>query len=668
MDVPSSVILDPGRLAREVEYIGNQGAFVFDVETIESTPGTGDRGVPARNQVTWLGLATRGRCIQVPMGHPLGTRVIGETKEPRADSKGKIRLYRKPVYEDPPEQMTRADVFSLVNPLFADPGITKAAHGATFDNASIAKYRPGADGRPRVPEGPLPCTLTMRWLTDENRKRFGLKYVTRDVWGFAYDVEEVGRRVETYPFGMVARYLSCDAAYTWLEYCANLDRIRDQGLEHLHALETDLVTVLSRMRTTGVLLDTARLEELRVELTGRVEKIEARAYAAAGRTFNPNAVAQKQAVLFGPKTEGGQGLRPWKMTPGGRKKAEAGQDPDITFWSTDEESIERFRGNKVVDALLDYQATSKILGTYVLGYAGDPAKGKPAKIFDQRIYPDFVQYGTSTGRFSARTPNLQNVPRAGTELGRLVRSLFVSRPGWKLVVADYNQVELVILAHLAGKGALFEGFRAGIDPHTMTAAMLLGKDPAAISKDERQKYGKTVNFATVYGVGAGHLAAMTGLTVPKARALLRRYDAEFPEVGDLRRKTLRQARRHSAARTGQPPHVTTILGRKRRLPGLNSNDEGMRAYAERQAFNARIQGSSADLTKMAMIRYEQRRKDNWPLLLTVHDELVTTAPDDEAQACADALMDAMTGAEMQALLSVPLTADLAVTGNWANAK
>lgn len=662
--ISSNVVLDPDRLAREVEFFGNAGEFVFDVETIPSSPDADDRGVPSHNQVTWIGLATKGRTIQIPMGHPIGSRVIGETKEPRMQKNG-LRMFRVPVYEAPPEQMTRADVFPLLNKLFADPDLTKGAHGATFDNASVAKYRGGL-----IPAGKTPCTIVMRWLTDENRKRYGLKWITKDIYNFVYDDEEVGRRVEKYPFNMVAHYLHCDVKYTWLEYVANKQRIQDRGLQELFEMETELTAVLSHMRTTGVRIDTDRLEQLRDDLAVRVEEIEGQVYAAAGKKFNINAARQKQELLWLPKNEGGQGLKPWKLTDGGRdKKEKQGLTPDHTFYSTDEESLDSFRGNALVDSLLEYQESSKVLSTYVYGYLGvDDDKDKPNRVFGGKIYPDFVQYGAATGRFSCRNPNLQNVPAPRTELGKMVRGLFIADPGWKLIVADYGQVELVILAHLAGQGKLFDGFHAGIDPHTMTAAMVLGKDPKDVSKDERQRFGKSLNFAVVYGAGARKVASMAGISVQRARDLLKKYDREFPEVGKLRMKTLREARRHSMARTGLPPHSTTILGRMRSLPSLNSNDDGLRMYAERQIFNARVQGSSADLTKMAMNRFMEFKEPNWQLLLTVHDELVTTAPAGEAEQCKAVLLEAMTGPGIQDLLTVPLTVDTAIVDRWSDAK
>lgn len=654
-----TVILDAGRLEAERDYFLKQDAFGFDVETTGA-----DRGVPARNTVTWLGLATHGgRTLTIPMGHPIGTRVTGYAREPRQHKNG-VRNYKVPVYEPPPPQLARGEVFDILRPLFTSPQITKVAHGATFDLASIAKYYGG-----QVIPGPHACTLTMRWILDENRRRYGLKYVTRDVYGYFYDDEDVGKKAESYPFAQVSHYLHCDAKYCWLEYLRLRPEITAQGFEDLYELEMRLLGVLSRMRITGVPVDVPRLEAMRADLTGRAEDLEGKIFAAAGQKFNVNSPVQKQGVLFRAGRHGGQGLRPWKLTAGGRKRADAGERPDHTFYSTDAEALEQFRDNPVVRALLEFQETSKILHTYVLGYLGDPsAKDRPCRVYDSRIFPDFVAYGTSTGRFSARDPNLQNIPRAGTELGTLIRGAFRAEPGHRLIVADYNQIELAVLAHFLGHGKLYDGFHEGIDPHRVTAASVLGIPPAEVTREQRQKYGKSLNFAVTYGAGIRKVASMAGVTPAEARAILARHDAEFPEIRRYRAKLLARARAHSVRRTGQPPHVETLLGRKRRVPAVNSRDDGVRKYSERQLFNSQIQGSSADLTKLAMVRFGGLRENYMELLLTVHDELVVSAPAEYAERTAEVLVEAMTGEEIQRLVRVPLTADVGIAERWSDAK
>lgn len=673
--ISSNVVLDPDRLAREVEYFGNQGAFVWDWETIDSSPGADDRGVPSQNVVTWVSMATHGRAIVIPMGHPLGTRVIGETKEPRADKNGKIRMFRVPVYEAPPEQLTRGDVFPELNRLFNDPSISQAAHGATFDAATGAKYNGG-----KIPAGNIYCTIVMRWLTNENVKRYGLKYCAKDVWKFAYDDEEVGRRVEKHPFGKVAHYAYCDAKVAWLEYLRRMRELKDEGLLDLLQLETDLVSVLSYMRTKGVQIDYGRLLSLRDELTEREERQAGEVWNAAGKKFNLNAPRQKQQILFGRTADGGQGLRPWKLTDSAKDRKQQARDegqdfkPALTDWSTDEEAIEGYRHtNPVVDKLLNWTETHKVLSTYVTGYLGDEtAKDKPNRVFRERIYPDFVQYGAATGRFSCRAPNLQNVPRPDTDLGKLIRGMFVAEPGRQLVVADYGQIELVLLAHFIGKGAFYDGFFSGIDPHVMTAAMALSEDPAILqalvnegdpdAKHKRQAFGKSINFATVYGAGISKLASMMGVSMDEAKHFKAMYDDNAPEVARYRNWVIAEAKDQ------RPAHVVTLLGRKRRVPGVFSREDGLRMYSERQLFNAKIQGSSADLTKLAMVNFFREMHDGWDLHLTVHDELVISAPTDEAELARDVLVNCMAGPEMRELLRVPFEVDAKIVTRWSEAK
>lgn len=675
----SSIILTLEDLAREVEYFGNQGEFFFDVESVPSEVGADDRGVPARNSVTWMGMATHGRVIKIPMGHPIGNEVIGEGIEPRLCADGKTRNYKVPLYSAPPAQIDRADVFGMLNPLFADEAIKKIAHGATFDGASVAKYRRSPlTGKALVPAGPLICTIEMHHLVDENQMRYGLKYVTKDKYGFTYDDAGVGKTVEKYRMNVVAQYLHYDLVYGWQEYKRLLPLIKEQGLEELWDWEVQLTTVLADMRTTGVEMDTVRLEELRSELSVLVGEKERRFYEVAGRRVNMNSPMQLQKLLFDE-----QNIPAWKLTKSAKDRVEAARTsrekyvPTYKDYSTDDEALDQFRDNPVVDALLEYRETNKVYSTYVIGYLGD-GEDKPCRVFDGRIYPDFVQYGAGTGRFSCRDPNLQNVPTPGSELGKMIRGLFTPSPGYALIVADYGQIELVLLAHFIGYGSMFQGFLDGIDPHTMTAAMALGLDPAELqarvtaedkeAKGLRQRFGKSINFATVYGAWIKKLASMMKVSMEKAQEFKDRYDDNTPEIDGYRQQVLKEARRHSMRKTGYPPHTKTILGRIRRLPELMSGNQKIRNRAERQIFNSKIQGSSADLTKMAMVRFYKVKRESWRTLLTVHDELVVEAPLDEIEEARAALEWAMTGDGIQDFVSLPLKIDVHVVSRWSDAK
>jgi DNA polymerase I-like protein with 3'-5' exonuclease and polymerase domains len=665
-----NVLTSEAQLLEFVEYALQQDAFAFDLETSGE-----NRGVPHLASVSWVSLATKGRTVVISFDHPIGTKVVGETKEPRKQSNG-IKMFRVPVYEPAPEQLDRATAFKILEPLFFNDNVVKVAHGAQFDLATIAKYYGG-----RVPTGPICCSITLQWLVNENLKRYGLKYRTKDVYGFQYDDEDVGKCIEKYPYNVVAYYSYCDALYCYLEYTRLIGFIAQYKLTDIYNMEMDVLRLLAHIRLTGIRVDEERLEEMKAELKPLIGELEAKVYQAAGRKFNVGSWQQIQDVLFLPKKDGGQGLRPWKLTKSAKDRQKVAKKRDEDFapghrdWSTDDEAITTWKEtNDVCAALSDYRDVAKILNTYVLGYLGNESEvkkeQKPRRIYDGRIYTDLVQYGTVTGRYSSRDPNLQNVPAPDPDdprnLGKLIRGVFLADEGGKLIVADYDQIELVILAHFLQQGALYDGFFQGIDPHTMTAAKVISKDPADITPKERKKYGKSLNFAVVYGAGIMKVASMIGGTKEDAKAVLGRHAAEFPEIYDYKDYVISQCR------SRKNPHIRTLMGRIRRVPEINWSDDGMRAYAERQAFNSLIQGSSADLIKYAQVRYEDLRASSDLMackqLITVHDELVTTAPDSLVDAGSSLLREAMTGEGIQSLVSVPLKVELAVVSRWSDAK
>lgn len=636
----SRVILDERRLQEVVDYFRTQPAFAFDLEAQGE-----HRGVVHLNDVTWMSLATDGACVVIPFGHNIGTKVIGEHKEPRLCTDGKTRNYRVPEYEAAPRQIPRATVFDIVRPLFFDERITKSAHGAVYDVASSAKYWG------EVMPGPYNDTIVQSWLLDENRMRHGLKYLVKDLYGFDYDAEGVGKCVERYPFAKIAHYSYCDALYAWLLCRRFTPQVREAGLQRVYELEMDVLNVLVGMRLAGSHVDVPRLRELKKELGERKQRVQAELMTLAGQEFNPNSPPQKQVILFGGQDEGGQGLRPWKPTATGKKQLKDGLD--CTAWSTDDEVLESYPTNAVACKLREYQETSKLLSTYVLAYLGDPSKDKRPQIYSDRIHADFVQYGTNTRRFSCREPNLQNIPRPDTELGKLIRGVWQAEPGWKLIVGDYGQIELVVFAHFAGSGALFDGFWAGMDPHQVTA------DKLGI---ERQM-GKRINFSMSFGAGIYKVASMLGVEVDLAKSILKDHRREFPEIYALKDKIVR------TCRAGKPPHVRTLLGGMRRLPEINSRDDKTRMRAERQAVSAVIQGSAADLIKLAMVRVDSHPQlGDAQSILCVHDEIVLECPEEQADQAAKVLRDAMIGSGIQRLMNVPLTADIKVVDRWSEAK
>jgi DNA polymerase I-like protein with 3'-5' exonuclease and polymerase domains len=656
----SDVILDEAALQEVTAELLRHEAVFFDVETVGE-----HRSVPHLNTVTWMGLATDGLCVSIPFGHPIGTEVTGQHKEPRLCTDGKVRRYTVLDYEEPPPQLRAGTVFGILEPVFMSERISKVAHGASFDLASVPKYF----GEPV--RRPYECNIVLDWMLNENHHAYGLKQRTKQIWGVEYEDSGAGKHIETVPFAKAARYLYLDTKYGWLQYKRNRPGISAEDLDEIYAIELDILEIMVGMRMRGAPVDEDSLVALRKTLSADLEDCETRLYRAAGRKFNVNSVPQKQRILFGSVRDDGQGLKGWKLTGGGKKKKESGQELEPTDYSTDDEALEAFPENELACTIREYQDVAKLLGTYVdswLGVDPDPAgttkvarDGKQCQIYDGRIYADFVQYGTRTGRFSCRAPNLQNIPRGSTEHGKLLRDAWCSEPGYMRVTADYGQIELVMLAHFIGSGALFDGFHKGIDPHTMTAALVFGVAPEDVTKDQRQA-AKSINFAVVYGAGHNKVAAMIGQSVARAKHILRDHERAFPEIYAYKKAVLDKATSRG--------YLRTILGRKRRIPELWSKDTGLRMYAERQAFNSLIQGSSADLIKLAMCRTHQNLKavPGAYMALTVHDELVLGSPIELVDATSDALKDGMLGEGIQKLIRVPLKADVAIGETWGQCK
>jgi DNA polymerase I-like protein with 3'-5' exonuclease and polymerase domains len=632
------VILDPRELKEQVAYFSDQEAFSFDVES------TGEnRNVPSQNVVNWMSMATHGRAIVIPFGHPNGTELLSRATK-RLDKATKKFIQIPARYSEPPDQMRPSEVFGLLEPLFFNTEQVKVAHNATFDLISTAKYYGG-----EAPLPPYADTIVMQWLLDENLNQKGLKDLVRKYYDLTYDHDNVGRCVEAHALDTVAHYALMDARYTWFLYQRFLPLIEAERLTGVFDLEMDLIEALLGMGLEGAPVDVAAIKELEADLSARLVEHEAAIYKAAGQRFNINSNPQKQKILFGPKSEGGQGLKPKKLTPGGAP-------------STDAEVLEAFPNNALAKGMLEYAEVNKLLGTYVLGYLGvegDP--DRPCRIFDGRIHADFVQYGTVTGRFSCREPNLQNIPRPDTDLGKKIRGLFIAAPGHKLIVADYSQIEMVVLAHFIGSGALFDGLHNGLDPHTATAAVVYGVPPEEVTKAMRQT-AKGINFAVVYGAGPDKVAAMANISVKEAKRFLEIHKKSFPEIYRFKDAVIKRAK------TRRPASITTMLGRKRRLPAIFAREFKVAGKAERQAVNSLIQGSSADIIKLAMIRLHRTLPEGSRLLLSVHDELVTMAPDDLVEETVACVQEAMLGPGIADLLTVPVLSDVKVVERWAEAK
>jgi len=645
-----NIVLSVEHLDAVLRHFLRYDAFAFDVETVGPY-----RSIPAHNTVTWLSLATHGLAVTIPMGHERGDRIVGTRKEPRLTKTGKLQNRTVQIWSKAPEQLRPSQVFEILDPLFSSDRV-KVAHNAPFDIGSVTKYRDG-----NRPAEPYYDTQIASALIDENQQK-SLKAQVNRIWGVDYDQEEIGKNgVDNFPFSKVARYSYLDSLFTWLLY-RRFDPLIDRlGIRSLCDLEMTNLSGIIDMMLHGAPVDGSVLEEFGRELRERKVVIQTEIYKRAGRVFNLNSPKQKVEVLYLPRSKGGQGLKPQKLTKGGLKKKRNGQEITLYDYSTDSDALEPYANNPVVAKILEYQAVDKLIGTYVdgiLGVEGDP--DKPRILIDGRVHGSFNPVGARTGRFSSSGPNLQNIP-SRTEDGKRIRSAYCADVGYVFVVFDYSQIELVILAHFIGKGALHEGFLNGVDPHTMTASLVFGVNVEEVTKEMRS-VAKGLNFAIVYGAGPAKVADMAGIPVSEAKQHMTTHRRMFPEIYRYRSYVIETARRQ------RPPHVRTLLGRYRRLPELLSSNDEVRAKAERQAFNAHIQGSGGDLMKLAMVRLRKRLPEGATMILTVHDEIVVHSPKEIAERVAEAVREAAIGEEIQRLFRVPVTGELSIVERWSDAK
>ena len=414
-----------------------------------------------------------------------------------------------------------------------------------------------------------------------------------------------------------------------------LARLEERSLTALYRdIELPLTRVLADMEQAGVKIDTYRMGEITARLAERVAELESIAYELAGEEFMLGSTQQVARVLF----------EQLGLTAGRKGK---------TGYSTDAKVLRSIRqDHAIVPVIEEWRELSKLLNTYL---------GPLPTLIDEstgRLHTTINQTVAATGRLSTTSPNLQSIP-IRTDLGREIRSAFIAEDGAKLLSADYSQIELRILAHLSGEPKLREAFARGEDIHRATAAEVLGKDPATLTKGDRS-IAKMINFGIVYGISAYGLSENLEIPRAEAQALIDAYLARFPFVQDFIARTVEQATRDG--------YATTILGRRRAIPELKASNPMTRQFGERVAVNFPMQGSNADIIKVAMIRIHDRLRDEGRaarLVLQVHDELLLEVPDNEVKAIRDLVRDEMCNAYD---LDPPLAVDVGVGENWAEAK
>lgn len=536
----------------------------------------------------------------------------------------------------PPEREEAQKIVNIFKPAYENPSSLKTGQNIKYDMLVLARY--GVDIK-----GKMFDTMVAHYVLQPELPH-NMDALAEQYLGYStIKIEELigpkgkkQKNMRDLPPGDVYEYACEDADVTLrLKNALHDELVRNDAIQLFEEVEMPLVRVLAAMELTGVRIDTETLRETSELFTLRMNKLEEEVFALAGESFNLSSPKQVGEILFD------------KLKIDERaKRTKTGQ------YVTSEEVLEKLRPrHEIVDRILNYRGLKKLTSTYVdsLPTLINPSTGK--------IHTSFNQTVTSTGRLSSSNPNLQNIPVRGDD-GKEIRKAFIPEPGCTFFSADYSQIELRIMAHLSGDKHMIEAFLEGDDIHASTAAKIYHKPIADVTRDERRK-AKTANFGIIYGISVFGLAERLNVPRSEARELIDGYFATYPRVREYMDESIERARRQG--------YIETLLRRRRYLPDINSRNAIVRGYAERNAINAPIQGSAADIIKIAMVRiYNRFISENLrsTMMLQVHDELNFSVVPEEREIVEQIVIHEMENAYS---LSVPLKADCGWGANWLEA-
>lgn len=536
----------------------------------------------------------------------------------------------------PPEREEAQKIVDIFKPAYENPSSLKTGQNIKYDMLVLARY--GVDIK-----GKMFDTMVAHYVLQPELPH-NMDALAEQYLGYStIKIEELigpkgkkQKNMRDLPPGDVYEYACEDADVTLrLKNALHDELVRNDAIQLFEEVEMPLVRVLAAMELTGVRIDTETLRETSELFTLRMNKLEEEVFAIAGESFNLSSPKQVGEILFD------------KLKIDERaKRTKTGQ------YVTSEEVLEKLRPrHEIVDRILNYRGLKKLTSTYVdsLPTLINPSTGK--------IHTSFNQTVTSTGRLSSSNPNLQNIPVRGDD-GKEIRKAFIPEPGCTFFSADYSQIELRIMAHLSGDKHMIEAFLEGDDIHASTAAKIYHKPIGDVTRDERRK-AKTANFGIIYGISVFGLAERLNVPRSEARELIDGYFATYPRVREYMDESIERARRQG--------YIETLLRRRRYLPDINSRNAIVRGYAERNAINAPIQGSAADIIKIAMVRiYNRFISENLrsTMMLQVHDELNFSVVPEEREIVEQIVIHEMENAYS---LSVPLKADCGWGANWLEA-
>ncbi len=481
-------------------------------------------------------------------------------------------------------------------------------------------------------------TMVAAWILDAESNSFSLESLSErllGISGLSFDaIVKKGETFDSVPIATALRYAAEDADFTLRLHLLLKEELERKNLDGIFgSLEMPLVPILAEMEEKGIIVNAAELRKYGVELESGLADIEKKVFALVGHEFNLASTKQLQEVLFVERR-----LPTIKRTK--------------TGFSTDTAVLEELAPlDPVPDLILRQRTLAKLKNTYVDTLA-ELAERSPAG----RVHTTYIQTGAATGRLSSKDPNLQNIPIRDEE-GRRIRGSFTAAPGFRLISADYSQIELVVMAHLSGDENLLAAFREGVDIHRRTAAFIFGIPEAEVTPEHR-RVAKTINFGVIYGMSAFRLARDLGIPNAKAQGFIDAYFTTYSGVAHFIQKTI--------AETEASGYSTTMFGRRRKIEAINSRNKTERQAAQRVAINTPIQGTAADIVKRAMLRVDKALREKLPgvtMLLQVHDELVFEAPEAMVEAACALIKGEM---EEAAELSVPLRVSIETAYSWGD--
>ncbi len=536
-------------------------------------------------------------------------------------------------------ELGKDKVVKLLKPFLENPKIEKGGQNSKYDWAVFKSH--GIE-----PKGFAFDTMLESFLLDSSYRQHNLDAIALKHFNYTKIPTEalIGKgkneiTMDQVPLEDITQYACEDVDFALRAHNLFAPRLKKEGLQKLYEeVELPLVMVLEDMERSGIAIDAKLLGELSAEAEVELKKLTKKIYKEAGEEFNIGSPLQLGKILF-------EKMQVQKIGGTRVKKTKTG-------YATDVDVLEALKGVPIADMMLDYRQLSKLKNTYL-----DVLPGM-ANPKDDRIHTSYSQAVAATGRLSSNDPNLQNIP-IRSEFGRRIRGAFVAKDSKHVLIsADYSQIELRVLAHITGDKNLIETFQKDEDVHRRTASLIFGVPMDLVTSTQRSQ-AKTINFGVIYGMGPQRLARENGVSMVEAKKFIEDYLAKYPGIQKFTTECVETAKEQG--------FVSTLLGRKRLLPEIHSTNPGLRIAAEHMAVNTPIQGSAADLIKIAMVRLHaklKQKKMETTMLLQVHDELVFEAPKTEVEDAKKLIIKEMEGA-ME--LKVPLKVDVGVGKNWLEA-